>query len=257
MGAAAALGQPAIGITDHGNLYGVVDFVKAARQHQIKPIIGIEAYLTDGSRFERPPADRPTSGTTCCSTPRTRSGIAICCRCPRSHFSRATTTSRGWTSTCWPSTPKASLQPLAVSGDWCPNSSVSTQCQKRETKASREISTLRWLRRLAFKTSSGATASSSKFRITESRPRPASCLTYWTWPSGSTLRFWPPTTPTTPGKRNTTHMTLCCAFRRVPCATSQVVFGSKAQSTTSSRQSRCNSCSPMINSRMPVPTPFG
>jgi DNA polymerase-3 subunit alpha len=55
---ASALGQPAIGITDHGNLYGVVDFVKAARQHDIKPIIGIEAYFTDGSRFDRPPSDQ-------------------------------------------------------------------------------------------------------------------------------------------------------------------------------------------------------
>jgi DNA polymerase-3 subunit alpha len=55
---AAAMGQPAIGITDHGNLYGVVDFVKAARTHDIKPIIGIEAYFTDGSRFDRPPSDQ-------------------------------------------------------------------------------------------------------------------------------------------------------------------------------------------------------
>jgi DNA polymerase-3 subunit alpha len=56
--AAAAMGQPAIGITDHGNLYGVVDFVKAAQQHSIKPVIGIEAYFTDGSRFDRPPSDQ-------------------------------------------------------------------------------------------------------------------------------------------------------------------------------------------------------
>ncbi len=54
--AAAGDGQPAIAITDHGNLYGVVDFVKAARAEGIKPILGIEAYYTDGSRFERPPA---------------------------------------------------------------------------------------------------------------------------------------------------------------------------------------------------------
>lgn len=58
VGAAAAMGQPAIGITDHGNLYGVVDFVKAARKHEIKPIIGIEAYFTAGSRFERPPQEQ-------------------------------------------------------------------------------------------------------------------------------------------------------------------------------------------------------
>jgi DNA polymerase-3 subunit alpha len=56
--AAAQMGQPAIGITDHGNLYGVVDFVKASKEHGIKPIIGIEAYFTDGSRFDRPPSDQ-------------------------------------------------------------------------------------------------------------------------------------------------------------------------------------------------------
>jgi DNA polymerase III subunit alpha len=55
---AAQMDQPAIGITDHGNLYGVVDFVKAAKSHGIKPIIGIEAYFTDGSRFDRPPSDQ-------------------------------------------------------------------------------------------------------------------------------------------------------------------------------------------------------
>lgn len=58
VGAAARMGQPAIGITDHGNLYGVVDFVKTANQHGIKPVIGIEAYFTDGSRFDRPPSDQ-------------------------------------------------------------------------------------------------------------------------------------------------------------------------------------------------------
>ncbi len=54
--AASTDGQPAIAITDHGNLYGVVDFVKAASAHGIKPILGIEAYFTEGSRFERPPS---------------------------------------------------------------------------------------------------------------------------------------------------------------------------------------------------------
>lgn len=53
--AAAVDGQPAIAITDHGNLYGVVDFYRAARQNGVKPILGIEAYTTPGSRFDRPP----------------------------------------------------------------------------------------------------------------------------------------------------------------------------------------------------------
>jgi DNA polymerase-3 subunit alpha len=51
---AAADGQPAIGITDHGNMYGVLDFYRAARAAGIKPIIGTEAYMAAESRFERP-----------------------------------------------------------------------------------------------------------------------------------------------------------------------------------------------------------
>jgi len=53
--AVAGDGQPAVAITDHGVLYGAVDFSKAARAEGVNPIIGIEAYITPGSRFERPP----------------------------------------------------------------------------------------------------------------------------------------------------------------------------------------------------------
>jgi DNA polymerase III subunit alpha len=52
--AARADGQPAIGITDHGNMYGVLDFYKEARAHGIKPVVGIEAYMAAESRHERP-----------------------------------------------------------------------------------------------------------------------------------------------------------------------------------------------------------
>src|SRR4051794_36659378 len=52
--AAVADGQPAIGITDHGNMYGVLDFYKEARAQGIKPIIGCELYQAGESRFERP-----------------------------------------------------------------------------------------------------------------------------------------------------------------------------------------------------------
>jgi DNA polymerase-3 subunit alpha len=53
--AAAADGQPAIGITDHGNMYGILDFYAACRQVGIKPILGLEAYQAHDSRHERPP----------------------------------------------------------------------------------------------------------------------------------------------------------------------------------------------------------
>ncbi|HZQ78416.1 MAG TPA: DNA polymerase III subunit alpha, partial [Acidimicrobiia bacterium] len=54
MAAAAADGQPAIGITDHGNMYGVLDFYNAARKEGIRPIIGMEGYFVAGSRHDRP-----------------------------------------------------------------------------------------------------------------------------------------------------------------------------------------------------------
>jgi DNA polymerase-3 subunit alpha len=46
--------QPAIAITDHGNMYGVIDFYKACKENDIKPIIGMEAYMTAESRLTRP-----------------------------------------------------------------------------------------------------------------------------------------------------------------------------------------------------------
>jgi DNA polymerase-3 subunit alpha len=52
--AARADGQPAIGITDHGNMYGVLDFYKEARAQGVKPVIGTEAYMARESRRERP-----------------------------------------------------------------------------------------------------------------------------------------------------------------------------------------------------------
>ena len=57
---AASLGQPALGLTDHGVMNGAVEHYKACREHGIKPIIGMEAYLVDDrnaiagqARYER------------------------------------------------------------------------------------------------------------------------------------------------------------------------------------------------------------
>lgn len=50
----ADLEMPAIAMTDHGNLHGAFDFYSKARKHGVKPIIGIEAYITPGTgRGER------------------------------------------------------------------------------------------------------------------------------------------------------------------------------------------------------------
>ncbi len=47
------LGMTAGAITDHGVMYGVIDFYKAAKEEGIKPIIGCEVYVSPGSRFEK------------------------------------------------------------------------------------------------------------------------------------------------------------------------------------------------------------
>lgn len=46
-------GHPAVALTDHGVMYGVYDFYKAAKSKNIKPIIGMEAYIANGSRFDK------------------------------------------------------------------------------------------------------------------------------------------------------------------------------------------------------------
>ncbi|HEX4210059.1 MAG TPA: PHP domain-containing protein, partial [Candidatus Binataceae bacterium] len=50
---AKTTGMPAIAMTDHGNMFGAVEFFLKARQNGIKPIIGCEAYLAPGKRTDR------------------------------------------------------------------------------------------------------------------------------------------------------------------------------------------------------------
>ena len=50
---AKALGMPALAITDHGNLHGAAEFLREAKAHDFKPIIGIEAYVAPRHRTER------------------------------------------------------------------------------------------------------------------------------------------------------------------------------------------------------------
>ena len=50
---AKALGMPAIAITDHGNMFGAIEFYQKAKKSGIKPIIGEEFYMAPGSRFKK------------------------------------------------------------------------------------------------------------------------------------------------------------------------------------------------------------
>jgi DNA polymerase-3 subunit alpha len=56
------LGMPAVAMTDHGNIFGAVEFVNSAHKHGVKPIVGCELYICkkDDHRIERTPPDGDT-----------------------------------------------------------------------------------------------------------------------------------------------------------------------------------------------------
>ncbi|MDP6423556.1 MAG: PHP domain-containing protein, partial [Planctomycetota bacterium] len=56
--AALADGQTAVGITDHGNLFGAIPFYKTCKKKGVRPILGIEAYVAGKSRLEKGDYDR-------------------------------------------------------------------------------------------------------------------------------------------------------------------------------------------------------
>jgi len=55
-------GQPAMAITDHGNMYGIVEFYKECHKQGIKPILGIEAYMAKNSIADRPKGKKGKDG---------------------------------------------------------------------------------------------------------------------------------------------------------------------------------------------------
>src|SRR3972149_5660026 len=52
------LKQPAVAMTDHGNMFGAIEFYREAMRQGIKPIIGCEIYVAPASRFERKGGDK-------------------------------------------------------------------------------------------------------------------------------------------------------------------------------------------------------
>jgi len=55
LAAAKSAGMPAMALTDHGNLFGAIEFHDKARRHGIRPVLGMEAYVAQGSHLERDP----------------------------------------------------------------------------------------------------------------------------------------------------------------------------------------------------------
>ena len=73
--AAAAAGMPALALTDHGNLFGAIEFYNRARAAGVKPIVGIEAYVAD-DMTDRTPRRAGAAPTTWCCWPGTRPATA-------------------------------------------------------------------------------------------------------------------------------------------------------------------------------------
>ena len=53
--------MPAVAITDHGNLFGAIEFYQEAQRAGVKPIIGCEVYVAPGSHKDRPPSRRESA----------------------------------------------------------------------------------------------------------------------------------------------------------------------------------------------------
>jgi DNA polymerase-3 subunit alpha len=58
---AAEFGMPAVAITDHGNLFGAIEFYQEAQRAGVKPIIGCEVYVAPGSHKDRPSSRRESA----------------------------------------------------------------------------------------------------------------------------------------------------------------------------------------------------
>ena len=83
---AAELGQTACAITDHGVMYGAVDFYKAARAAGVKPIIGCEVYVAARSRFDK------TAGTDS-----ERAHLVLLCENNKGYENLCAMVSKAWT----------------------------------------------------------------------------------------------------------------------------------------------------------------
>ena len=89
------LGMPAVAMTDHGNIFGAVHFVNAAKEAGVKPIVG--ASFTSAKRtITTFSARRPkgTLTTTCWCWPKTKKATVTWPRSPRRHRCTAFITSR-------------------------------------------------------------------------------------------------------------------------------------------------------------------
>lgn len=109
-----SMGQTACAITDHGVMYGAVDFYRACKAEGIKPIIGCEVYVAPRTRFDKQHEFDSEAVIWCCCA-RMRRAIGIFPTSSQWRTSRAFTSSRASTWIFCVSTPRASSRSRRVS----------------------------------------------------------------------------------------------------------------------------------------------
>ena len=221
---AAADGQPALGITDHGNMYGVLDFYRECRKQGIKPIIGTEAYMAHESPRRASDAPRPHRRLR-----RRRRGRQEALLPPHPAGREQHRVPQ----------PAPALQPGVPRGlllQATDGLGAARPLQRRPDRdhrlprrprapapgprrrgrcARRRRSPAGHLRR--------ATTCSSSCRTTVSPRRSAPTRSCWSIARGSARRCSPPTTRTTPTAKTTRATTRCSACRPVPCCPTRTV----------------------------------
>ena len=113
---AKALGMNALALTDHGNLYGALEFYKKARDAGINPILGYEAYIAPGSRFHKEAGGMKEASYHLTLLAQNRTGFQEPGQAGVSRrSSKAFISSRGSTRNCSKSTAKGSSASAAAS----------------------------------------------------------------------------------------------------------------------------------------------
>ena len=241
----------ALALTDHGNLYGAIEFYRECRAAGLNPIIGYEAYVAPGKRTEREARRRGEAAFHLTLLAQNRTGFQNLVEMASIAFLEG-----------YHYVPRIDKELLAAhqEGIICLSGCASGEFSEFILKDQLDEATRTGR---VVRQACSATISTSRSRTTASTSSGAVPKGRSTSPTGSACRWWPPATPTTCARATAgAHDVLLCintgktAQRREPaCATA-------ATSSTSGRRRRCTGSSPTMRTpsgaarRSPTAAPF-
>ena len=222
----------ALAITDHGNLYGALEFYQGCRDAGINPIVGYEAYVAPGSRFEKSGESSRDAAYHLTLLAQNRTGFNNLVKLSSRAFLEG-----------FYHKPRIDRELLAAhsEGIICLSGCVS---RRVAPDAAGRQHGRRGDRQGPAKSPPGsracsATATSSKFRTTASKSSGRRWSSRSKWPSGWGCRRWPRATPTTCGRRMPSPRTCCSASTRASSAPTRIACGWRATSSTSAARRKC------------------